>query len=347
MNRHNCTIIIDTNQFCADYMLSGMRWKQLSEYLSTTDACIQMPSVVWEEIKRNYTKHVTALFSNANSAIERLNHHTQFRAPHFNFLGIRFEIDKNFGGFSIEDLVERYLSFIKQKLQLKSKDYLRWDKNWFDDIVKRAICHAKPFGDESDKGFKDTLLWKTILSLEKRPGFKNEPVILISSNSKDFGDPSKKGEIHPALAIEARNMGLDLHYFDSLDSFLEKWANDAITMNLKRIKQSIPEAMLKSALSKHVSPWLRKNEAPEPNIFFSGTNYKIESEAPGKLAIRVSASGYITNTWTSHEYLDFNSEAIYREKQGVKNITIEAFSAITEDKLLPQNLWSEFADFLY
>ncbi|MGB9194891.1 MAG: hypothetical protein WCB88_13255, partial [Azonexus sp.] len=82
-------------------------------------------------------------------------------------------------------------------------------------------------------------------------------------------------------------------------------------------------------------------------IFFSGTNYKIESEAPGKLAIRVSASGYITNTWTSHEYLDFNSEAVYREEQGAKNISIEAFSAITEDKLLPQNLWSEFADFLY
>lgn len=214
MNRHNCTIIIDTNQFCGDYMLSGMRWKQLTEYLTTTDACLQMPSIVWEEIKRNYTKHVKGLFLNANSAIERLNHHTQFRAPHFNYSGMHFEIDNRSGAFSIEDLVERYLSFIKTKLQLKSKDYLLWDKNWFDDIVDRAICHAKPFGDESDKGFKDTLLWKTILSLEKRPGFKNDPIVLISSNSKDFGNPSKKGEIHPALAIEASNLGLDLHYFD-------------------------------------------------------------------------------------------------------------------------------------
>lgn len=340
MNRHNCTIIIDTNQFCNDYMLSGLRWTQLVEYLKKTDASLQMPNVVWEEIKRNYTKHLKGLFANADSAVERLNHHTNFRAPHFQYHGMNFSFGNRSSELSIEDLVIRYLSFVKTKLQLKGKDYLRWDKSWFDEIVERAINHTKPFGEESDKGFKDTLLWKTAMSLKNRPGFDDGPIILISANSRDFGNPSEKGKIHPALASEANNQGLDLHYFDSLDSFLEKWAGDAIAMNIERIKQTVSDSMFKNALRKQVAPWLKKNEAVECNIYFSGSNFKIESEAPGKLAIRASLSGYLTNTWTSFEYLDFNAEAIYTEEKDAKNVTIEAFSVLVEDKL-PRQLWSE------
>jgi len=331
MNRHNCTIIIDTNQFCGDYMLSGMRWKQLVSYLSKTDATLQMPSIVWEEIKRNYTKKLSELHTHAITAVERLNHHTVFRAPHFSYWGDRYEVSPLNRIHSVDELVDRYLSYVKDTLNLKSKDFLLWDSNWFEELIERAINHVKPFGEDSDKGFKDSLLWKTVLALEKRPGFKDGPIVLISSNSKDFGNTSEKGKIHPVLAAEARQLGLDLYYFDNLDVFLEKWAADALAINLDRMREIVSERMLKVALRNSVSFWLRRNEPAESNIFLSGTNFKIESEIQGRLVIRVSISGYLTNTWTSCEYLDFNAEAIYREELQ-EQIVVEEFCVPSRDK---------------
>ena len=176
MDRHNCTIVIDTNQFCGDYMLSGLRWKHLIEYLNNTDASLQMPSIVWEELRRNYEKHVVRLLEDSRSALDKLNRHVGFKAPHFNFYGARFELSGRPEKLSVGDLVEPYLSYVKARLHLHSKDFLPWDNAWFDDMVRRAIDHMKPFGDDSDKGFKDTLLWKTLLSLQKRPGFTDGPV---------------------------------------------------------------------------------------------------------------------------------------------------------------------------
>ncbi len=321
-------------------MLSGMRWKRLIEYIGKTDATIQMPTVVWEEIKRNYTKVVNGLFANASSAIEKLNHHLNFRAPHFSYWGARLELSGQPKALSVADVVERYLSFVKETLQLKGKDFVRWDRSWFEEIIDRAINRVKPFGDESDKGFKDTLLWKTILSLANRPGFKDGPVILISSNSKDFGDPQEKGKIHPALQREARDLGLNLHYFDSLDAFLEKWAYDAMAVNASLMKQVFSDAMLKTALGKFVRPLLRKNEAIECNIFFSGINYKFESEVPGRVAVRASVSGYVTNTLTPHEYLDFSAEAIYKEDRETEKVSIENF-VVPARREYPNPVWPE------
>ena len=157
MSKHECTIVIDTNQFCSDMMLSGLRWKSLAEYIKKTDACLQMPRIVWQEIYRNYLKTIGSHYINAASAIEKLNHHVGFSSPKVNFWGGSFQMNDVRGACTelatgdTNELGKAYLAYIKGKLNLKAKDFIEIDSAWFDEIVERAINHVKPFADESDK----------------------------------------------------------------------------------------------------------------------------------------------------------------------------------------------------
>ena len=345
MSKHECTIVIDTNQFCSDMMLSGLRWKRLIEYVDKTGACMQMPRIVWQEIYRNYAKTVSSHYANAVLAIEKLNHHIGFSSPALNFWGERYQISDvrgactDLAGEATANLAKAYLAHIKNTLKLKAKDFIETDSSWFDEVIERAVNHVKPFSDESDKGFKDTLLWKSVLSLKQRPGFKDHPIILISSNSRDFGSPSEKGKLHQSLAKEAESAGLDLHYFDNLDAFLQNWAADIIATDLESIRKIVSESMIKAELEVPLTRWMRRNEAVRPNLFFTGTNFKIESAAQGKKVIRASVSGYLTNTNTPYPYLDFNAEMVYHEEMAGRQLTVEALSIPVEG--LIKRLWPE------
>ena len=339
MSKHECTIIVDTNQFCSDLMLSGLRWKRLIEYINKTDACLQMPRIVWQEIYRNYIKTVGSYYGGAISTIDKLNHHIGFSSPAIGFFGGRYEMRDaryacgDLSGDFMKNLARAYLAYIKNTLQLKAKDFIETDAGWFNDLVERAINHIKPFSDESDKGFKDTLLWKSILSLGERAGFKDHPVILISSNTRDFGNQSEKGKLHPSLEREAKIYGLDLYYFDNLDAFLQNWAAEIINTDFYGIRKVVSEAIIVAALRMPLGRWMLRNESLEHNIFFTGTNFKIESPAIGEKVIRVSVSGYLTNTNTSCEYMDFNAEVLYREDGKGHQCTVESLVIPIEGSL--------------
>lgn len=328
MNKHQCTIIIDTNQFYSDMMLSGLRWKKLIEYIEKTDACIQMPQIVWDEIHRNHKKITKNHYHTALSAIEKLNTFLNFSEPSLDFFGEKYKITETRSkspGLT-DKITQAYLAHIKKSLQLKAKDFIKTDTLWFDEIVRRAINHKKPFSEDSDKGFKDTILWKSILSLKQRPGFKDYPLAFISSNNKDFGNPQERGKLHESLAEEAKAAGLDLNYFENLDVFLQNWANDVISTDFKSIRKIISENMIKAALELPLKKIMQENETVRNNLFFTGTNFKIEATTPGKKTIRTSVSGYLTNTKTGQTYLDFNSELIYQEEKKEHQLTVDKIS---------------------
>lgn len=345
MGRHECTIVIDTNQFCSDVMLSGLRWRSFVEYVNKTDACLQMPRIVWQELLRNYVKIVGNYYSGADSAIEKLNHCIGFSSPKLGFYGGRYQMRDVRGSHAssfrddVDEVGKAYLAYVKGTLGLKAKDFIEIDSAWFDEIVERAVNHIKPFSEESDKGFKDTVLWKSVLSLAHKPGFKDHPIILISSNSRDFGSPSEKGRLHKSLAQEAEAAGLDFHYFENLDSFLQNWASDVIATDFGDIKKILPESIIKAGLKNCLARWMLRSEAVERNIFMTGMNFKIESAVPGKKVVRASVSGYLTNTNTPYPYLDFNAEVVYHEEKKEHGLAVESLSIPVEG--LVQRMWVE------
>lgn len=315
-------------------MLSEVRWKNFLQYLENTDASLQMPTLIWDEIARNYRKNLESQLSQTKAGFEKINHHLRFNASHFNYHGWGSSLKLDTLSLTPLEITERYMSFLKDSLHLKSKDFIGWDEKWMPEIVSRSIEHTKPFSADSDKGFKDTLIWKTIMSLAKKPGFSQAPLVFISANNRDFGDPAHPGKLHPTLDKEAIGVGLIAHYFESLDNFFEKWAAEALNIDFYKIRKSIPEHLIKTSLQEHISPYMPKNELVEQNTFITGMSFKVMSETPSARIIRMSLSGYITNTLIPTKYLEFNAEAGLEEELVEKRLTVESFEILYPAKML-------------
>lgn len=102
----------------------------------------------------------------------------------------------NLNGFALKKIEIDYHEYIHDKM----KNYLEVEKvsvlktcsmSAFEDIVKRAINKKPPFegkNKESDKGFKDTIIWESIIEFAKI----NEGEFLFYTHDKRFQDNEKE-----------------------------------------------------------------------------------------------------------------------------------------------------------
>lgn len=338
MDKHSCTIVIDTNQFRGDFMLSETRWENLLQYLKKTNASLQMPTIIWEEIAQNFRKNLQSLLREATSTCEKINHLIEFNSAHFNYQGSQHSLNISDLQHTPEDITSRYMAFLKASLGLELKDFLDWDEKWMSDIVARAVDHIKPFSEEGDKGLKDTLIWKTILSLATKHGFKDAPIVFISANSRDFGVRGSPGKLHASLQQEAIRSGLNVHYFENLDTFFGQWAAEALSIDFAKIRTSIPEGLIKTELQPYVRRYMPKDESAVKNTFISGMSFKVISEVAQGRKTSLSISGYITNSLVPTKYLDFSAELLFEEGEKMETIKVISFDTLDPDGFLHSSL---------
>lgn len=341
--KHECTIILDTNQFVRDLTLSEIRWKNLADYIEKTDARIKMPRLVWDELQVNYKKKIDEQLRRAQQNADQYNKLIGFTSEHHHYNGHLHRISLPKRELDTDELMERYLAFVKTKLKLRKYDFLEIDQKWYQEIYQRSLVHKKPFSDESDKGFKDSILWKTVLSLSKRPGFDEAPVVFISANTKDFCDDKNGKELHPELRTEAEENGLDVYFFDGLDKFFQEWSAAALDIDFNKIKKSIPSKLINAALSPYVAKLMRRGEKTDENIHVTGMNFKINSVDGKSKELEMSISGYLTNTSAQCPYLDFSAEARFQDNESNKTITIKNFSP---EKIMPATARAELPSLL-
>lgn len=102
-----------------------------------------------------------------------------------------FEKIKNFKDVELKLPKIRYEEEIKQYIINYIKNYkinvlkIARDGQLFSKILGRCVNKEKPFSGESDKGFKDVVLWESIIEYAENNA-NNEKFILITNNSKDF-----------------------------------------------------------------------------------------------------------------------------------------------------------------
>ncbi|WP_280472119.1 PIN domain-containing protein [Nocardia cyriacigeorgica] len=100
------------------------------------------------------------------------------------------------------------------------------DIDWMD-IASRAIYRQPPYNEHSDRskdGFRDTLIWHTLLTIAAED--TESEVWFVSANSKDFGEPGLEARklndwsvpFHPALVSELEDRGLAerVHYVTNM-----------------------------------------------------------------------------------------------------------------------------------
>lgn len=173
-------IVFDTNILFNDYKSSGNFCKfsfsspfekicRRIEELEIYDYVgIAIPVVTWEEIK----KHVIDSYSNKFKEVKaKLDKH--------NFPNIKVEIETLDYNLYITQQIEEYKKNITSNKNFVKTITLELPSDLkFTKIVKRAFAKSPPFigkEKESDKGFKDAVLWESIIEFKE----KNEDVKLI------------------------------------------------------------------------------------------------------------------------------------------------------------------------
>lgn len=199
-------IVLDSNIFRSDFLMNSMRFQLVFDYLKKTNSEIIVPQIVYQEIIALYERELKERFE-------------KFKRCKENLEGISIGKIKQDFIIDLEEEVERYADFFKDKLKIRKEDIVPYKDSYLGEIVKRSVDRIKPCSDNG-KEFRDVLLWLTVLDIAKSPNSKE--AILISNNTHEFS--SDGVSLHPVLLDEAKQAGLSIKYFKSLDQFIEAHA---------------------------------------------------------------------------------------------------------------------------
>jgi hypothetical protein len=89
------------------------------------------------------------------------------------------------------------------------------------DLVDRALARRRPFDKQGRKGYRDALIWQTVLDGANA----NTVTVFGANNPEDFADERDKSKLHPDLVedLSARGLGASAVVLaDSLDAVVRR-----------------------------------------------------------------------------------------------------------------------------
>ena len=197
-------VFLDTNFFHNDWHLKLSSTRLLLHYLNNEAYPLLLSSLVVEETENLHRR----IAQEAHLTFQKKAHVLNGLFPDFNLPTSTLE---NLSEYQLKTLLAKKVD------HLITVEYENIPQST---VVKRAIAARRPFKD-NEKGYRDTIIWLSLLSHLKENGIDGE-VAFISTNTADFMAPDKK-DFHPDLLEDIRREGLscELLYFDSLASFLQ------------------------------------------------------------------------------------------------------------------------------
>ena len=154
--------------------------------------------------------------------------------------GIRLKTGRNIATpISNDDITQMcndYAALLNEKLETFRATILEYPSIPHKKVVMRALQRKKPFDPEGHKGYRDALIWESILSLAA-----SEPVTIafVCLNPRDFADKNTR-LLHQTLQEEISNLNNehgDVIYFPDLESFV----STEIEPYLQMVDELIPE----------------------------------------------------------------------------------------------------------
>lgn len=199
-------VIIDTCIFIDKGQDFFFETPLLSLLKETQDVKIIMPMVIMEEI----TKKVEEIVDNTNKAVNEKNKKlAKYKIPESYRLT---NLDKN---IVIKEFKNKLLKFYKEN-NIDIEDYPK--ELTVHDVLNRALLRKKPFKkDGGDAGFKDFLIWLTVIEIAKK--YPKDTINFITANKKDF---TNNKNLHEDLIEDLQNLcikNINNNVFQTLEEF--------------------------------------------------------------------------------------------------------------------------------
>lgn len=199
-------VIIDTCIFINKEQDFFFDTPLLSLLKETKDVKIIMPVVIIEEI----TKKVEEIIDSTNKTVNEKNKKlAKYKIEESYKLT---NLDKN---TVIKDFKNKLLKFYKEN-NIDIEDYPK--ELTVHDVLNRALSRKKPFKkDGGDAGFKDFLIWLTVIEIAKK--YPKDTINFITANKKDFTNDKNLHEdlIEDLLNLDIKNINNNV--FQTLEEF--------------------------------------------------------------------------------------------------------------------------------
>lgn len=218
METTSATFVLDSNQYIQDFSADGVAFRKLKRYLRNTDSTLLMPEVVWEEVASKYVSRRQEAEADLAGKIQELRRLAAASRD------IVEDLNVAYGGHSILDTRSRFCATLKERLALDRRHFIGVDNHMLERAWQRCLAKQPPLKKSGDSGFKDAVLWESILALStKHESYRQGPVVFISANTTDFAETvsSDGSQLRAELVAEATAAGLSVEFYPSISRFFK------------------------------------------------------------------------------------------------------------------------------
>jgi hypothetical protein len=207
-NKENVPLlaVIDSSAIREDFHLKGVLLTLLFDHRHAVNIDIGVPDVVIQETNNRYREQIQKSLSQHASACRDLTKLTHCQLPQPNI-----DIDK---------LVAQHERHLQGVLLQNGATPLPLPDMPQQSLLTRALRRKKPF-NESGNGYRDTLIWETILA--HATAHPNQRIAFITENTRDFCN--KTDSLHDDLIADltARSLPDDhVTIYTTLKDFVER-----------------------------------------------------------------------------------------------------------------------------
>ena len=207
-------IVLDTTETFADLRMDGANHTFLRSFVSRNPVKLVVPQIVVEETVNHFRESLSAHLQEARHAIRSVTRLAPDASVSIS------------GDLSIEAECNKYREHLKNRLLLADQASYR-DVD-VASLVQRALFRRKPFDSGGKVGFRDAVLWETILQVAKsQPG----EIVLVTRNKKDFGE---HGQLHDHLRADLVAKGLS-HVPVTVCEGLNRFVGEHVKPNLEKL----------------------------------------------------------------------------------------------------------------
>lgn len=195
-------VFIDTNIFYNNWFLNSPNFIFLFNYLHLTGARLLISELAIEEVDNLFKRELESATSELSKSLKK---HATFFEKEFKTKFVTTVKDYSF----------------KKVLEKKPAACIYFNYNLIPhtEVVNRAIKQIMPFR-ENEKGYRDTLIWLSLIQWLDKNGIADE-VVFINNNSSDYYD-GQNASFHPDLKqdISKTKLGCAITPYLSLTAFI-------------------------------------------------------------------------------------------------------------------------------
>lgn len=186
-------VVLDTNVIYQDYRLRSQGLSSLVRACRISEVRIILPAVTYSELASHYINRIKGAYEDARKKTIELERYSYLE-----------DMSLKPPDLDTSLLSKGYSSWLKKRANELGIEVSKYPETSHESIMARSAEHRKPFKGDRDIGYKDTLIWETIVEIIRDEGLQ---VILISQNYRDFAEADNQ-TLHRDLGADLQELGV-------------------------------------------------------------------------------------------------------------------------------------------